>query len=38
MPAKDNSVPLFSPFEIEREARIKRSLVISYVRGTMRAF
>jgi uncharacterized protein YjiS (DUF1127 family) len=39
MPEKDNSVPLFSPFEIERQARINRSLVIqSYVRGTMRAF
>lgn len=39
MSEKDNSAPLFSPFEIERQARIKRSLVIqSYVRGTMRAF
>jgi hypothetical protein len=36
---KDNSVPLFSPFEIERQARIKRSLVVqSCLRGTMRAF
>src|SRR5262249_118195 len=35
---KDNSVPPLS-FEIERQARIKRSLVIqSCVRGTMRAF
>jgi hypothetical protein len=39
MSEKDNSAPLFSPFEIERQARIRRSLVIqSYVRGTMRAF
>jgi Domain of unknown function (DUF1127) len=39
MSEKDNSVPLFSPFEIERQAHIKRSLVIqSCVRGTMRAF
>jgi hypothetical protein len=39
MSENDNSVPLFSPFEIERQARIKRSLVIqSCVRGTMRAF
>jgi Domain of unknown function (DUF1127) len=39
MSEKDNSAPLFSPFEIERQARIKRSLVIqSCVRGTMRAF
>jgi uncharacterized protein YjiS (DUF1127 family) len=39
MSQKDNSAPLFSPFEIERQARIKRSLVIqSCVRGTMRAF
>jgi hypothetical protein len=38
MPEKDNSVPLLS-FEIERQARIKRSLVIqALVRGTMRAF
>jgi hypothetical protein len=35
MSEKDNSVPLFSPFEIERQARIKRSLVIqSCVRST----
>jgi Domain of unknown function (DUF1127) len=39
MSQKDNSAPLFSPFEIERQARIKRSLVIqSCVRVTMRAF
>ena len=39
MSEKDNSLPLFSPFEIERQARIKRNLVIqSCVRGTMRAF
>jgi hypothetical protein len=39
MSEKDNSAPLFSLFEIERQARIKRSLVIqSCVRGTMRAF
>ena len=38
MSEKDNSVPPLS-FEIERQARIKRSLVIqSCVRGTMRAF
>ena len=39
MSEKDNSLPRFSPFEIEQQARIKRSLVIqSCVRGTMRAF
>ena len=39
MSEKDNSLPLLSPFEIEQQARIKRSLVIqSCVRGTMRAF
>jgi hypothetical protein len=39
MSEKDHSAPLFSLFEIERQARIKRSLVIqSCVRGTMRAF
>ena len=39
MSEKDNSLTLFSPFEIEQQARIKRSLVIqSCVRGTMRAF
>jgi uncharacterized protein YjiS (DUF1127 family) len=39
MSKKDNSVPLFLSFEIERQARIKRSLVIqSCVRGTVRAF
>ena len=39
MSEKDNSLPLFSSFEIEWQARIKRSLVIqSCVRGTMRAF
>jgi hypothetical protein len=38
MSEKDNSVPLFSPFEIER-ARIKCSLVIrAYARGIVRAF
>ena len=38
MSEKDNSVPPLS-FEIERQARIKRSVVIqSCVRGTMRAF
>jgi hypothetical protein len=38
MSEKDNSVPPLS-FEIERQAGIKRSLVIqSCVRGTMRAF
>src|SRR5215813_5661955 len=38
MSEKDNSAPPLS-FEIERQARIKRSLVIqSCVRGTMRAF
>src|SRR5262245_45089037 len=38
MSEKDNSVPLLC-FEIERQARIKRSLVIqALVRGTMRAF
>jgi uncharacterized protein DUF1127 len=38
MSEKDNSVPPFS-FEIERQARIKRSLVIqACVRGTVRAF
>jgi len=37
MSEKDNSVPL-SSFEIEGQARIKRSLVIqALVRGTMRA-
>src|SRR5262245_839290 len=39
MSEKGNCVPPFSSFEIERQARIKRSLVIqSCVRGTMRAF
>ena len=38
MSEKDNSAPLLS-FEIERQARIKRSLFIqALVRGTMRAF
>ena len=38
MSEKDNSVPLL-PFEIERQARIKRSLVIqACVRGIVRAF
>lgn len=38
MSEKDNSVPL-SSFEIERQARIRRSLLIqALVRGTMRAF
>jgi hypothetical protein len=38
MSEKDNSVPPLS-FEIERQARIKRSLVIqASVRGIMRAF
>jgi uncharacterized protein YjiS (DUF1127 family) len=38
MSEKDNSVPPLS-FEIERQARIKRSLVIqACVRGTVRAF
>ena len=38
MSEKDNSAPLLS-FEIERQARIKRSLLIqALVRGTMRAF
>jgi len=35
---KDNSAPLLSPFEIERQARIRRSLVIRSLRGTIRAF
>jgi uncharacterized protein YjiS (DUF1127 family) len=35
---KDNSAPLLSPFEIERRARIRRSLVIQSLRGTIRAF
>jgi uncharacterized protein YjiS (DUF1127 family) len=39
MSQKDNSVPQFSSFEIERQARIKRSVVIqALARGTMRAF
>ena len=38
MSEKDNTAPLLS-FEIERQARIKRSLFIqALVRGTMRAF
>jgi uncharacterized protein YjiS (DUF1127 family) len=38
MSEKDNSVPLFSPFQIERQARIKRSVVFRpCVRGTVRA-
>ena len=38
MSEKDNSVPPLS-FEIERQARTKRSLVIqACVRGTVRAF
>src|SRR5262245_28279690 len=39
MSEKDNSVLPFSSFEIERQARIKRSLVIrAVVRGTVLAF
>jgi uncharacterized protein YjiS (DUF1127 family) len=39
MSEKDNSVPLFSFFETERQARIKRNLVIqACVRGIVRAF
>jgi hypothetical protein len=39
MSQQDNSVPQFSSFEIERQARIKRSVVIqALARGTMRAF
>jgi hypothetical protein len=38
MSEKDNSVPLFSFFECERQARIKRNLVIqACVRGIVRA-
>jgi uncharacterized protein YjiS (DUF1127 family) len=39
MSEKDNSVPLFSFFETERQARIKRNFVIqACVRGIVRAF
>ena len=39
MSQQDNSVPQFSSCEIERQARIKRSVVIqALARGTMRAF
>src|SRR5262245_60431981 len=39
MSEKDNSVPLFSFFETERQARVKRNLVIqACVRGIVRAF
>lgn len=39
MSEKDNSAPLFSPFDIEGQAGIKRSLVIqSCVRGTIGVF
>jgi hypothetical protein len=39
MSEKDNSLPLFSSFEMERHGRINRSLVSrSRLRGIMRAF